>query len=493
MTPPRSPRPARFRVAGLAAALALTFTAACTGDGADDGPDRADEGTGTTARGSGSGPGHIWVASGRDVTGKGGIRQQLVDDWNSAQKAEAKKEGTHPFRAHLVELSGSADQQRSQLLGALQSGSAKYDVVNLDVTWVPEFAAAGLISTLDEKLLDGDVIESVASTGRWNGDVYAAPFNSDVGLLYYRRDYLQRADLKPRRPDWRVKTWGELQRVINDVEEANLPQPYDKGWTTQLDGYEGRTVNAIEAFESADDGPTLVDGEGRYEGTAQSLISGVRELSDRTAEPFTLERARDSKETESLSDFTAGKTAFLRHWPTAYSTLHQTFKEDQLGVMPLPGRAVLGGQNLAVSSKSQHAAEAQDLVDFLTNAESQCRLLRAGFAATRESAYAKSPVACRDKAESDASASSPAPSSSGSGESVDPTPRDEHGRPEYATGTLLTALKNAAQRPRTPYYGAFTLAFTTALDPLFRDSPPSEPAIAKALDKALREAMPTAD
>ncbi|WP_405823569.1 extracellular solute-binding protein [Streptomyces sp. NBC_00838] len=491
MTLPRSPRPARFRSAGLAAALALTFIAACTGDGGD-GPDSADEGTGTTAQGSG-GPRHIWVASGRDVTGKGGIRQRLVDGWNAEQKAEAKKKGTHPYRAHLVELSGSADQQRSQLLGALQSGSAKYDVVNLDVTWVPEFAAAGLINTLDEKLLDSDVIDSVASTGRWNDDVYAAPFNSDVGLLYYRRDYLEQADRKPQHRDWRVKTWGGLREVINDVEEANLPQPYDKGWTTQLDGYEGRTVNAIEAFESADDGPSLVDGEGRYKGTEQSLISGVRELSDRTAEPFTLERARDSKETESLSDFTAGKTAFLRHWPTAYSTLHQTFEADQLGVMPLPGRAVLGGQNLAVSSRSQHAAAAEDLVGFLTNADSQCRLLRAGFAATRESVYAKSPGPCEDKAESDASALSPSPSSSGSGESADPTPRDEHGRPMYAAETLLTALKNAAQRPRTPYYGAFTLAFTTALDPLFRDSPPSDPAIAKALDKALREAMPTAD
>ncbi|MFJ6561586.1 hypothetical protein ACIQMV_17275 [Streptomyces sp. NPDC091412] len=44
-----------------------------------------------------------------------------------------------------------------------------------------------------DEAVDDDVIASVADTARWKGQVYAVPFNSDVGLLYYRRDYLSRA------------------------------------------------------------------------------------------------------------------------------------------------------------------------------------------------------------------------------------------------------------------------------------------------------------
>ncbi|KJY44457.1 ABC transporter substrate-binding protein, partial [Streptomyces sp. NRRL S-444] len=122
--------------AASALLLAVLLTAGC-----DAGGGGAAGGGQSGAAGAPDQPGDIVLASGRDVTGKGGIRQQLIDAWNAQQ--EGKGSG---HRARLVELPGSADQQRSQLLGALQSGSAEYDVVNLDVTWVPEFAAAGLVS-----------------------------------------------------------------------------------------------------------------------------------------------------------------------------------------------------------------------------------------------------------------------------------------------------------------------------------------------------------
>jgi hypothetical protein len=67
------------------------------------------------------------------------------------------------------------------------------------------------------------------------------------------------------------------------------------------------------------------------------------------------------------------------------------------------------------------------------------------------------------------------------------------GRPEYASGTLLTAIIHAVQRPRTPYYGAFTQALTSALAPLFGGAPPKDEQVADDLDKALREALPTHD
>ncbi|MEU0740068.1 extracellular solute-binding protein [Streptomyces sp. NPDC006134] len=465
----RAAAPRRF-VALLAALLLL---AACTGGGGGGG----DGGGGpqTSPSATADEPGDIVVASGRDVTGKNGVRQRLIDAWNVRQE----REGTG-YRARLVELPGSADEQRSQLLGALQSGSAGYDVVNLDVTWVPEFAAAGLVRPLPERLVDGDVIPSVASTARWDGRVYAVPFNSDVGLLYYRPDYLRQAGVQHTDLSSGLD-WERLRTLIVDLDDRD-PGAYDQGWTTQLAAYEGRTVNAVEAFASAVPDLVLTDADGRYRATAGQLARGIAELRRRTDASYTLPDAVRSDEAASVGDFADGRTAFLRHWPSVYRTLYQSFTRRQLGVAPLPGRAVLGGQNLAVTGASRRAGKAAELIEYLTGRESERCLLDAGFAATRVSAYTDDTVRCPVTAG--------APSASPTGESADRMPRDAAGRPEYARPILLPALRRAVHRPRTPLYGAFTQTLTARLGPLFGAGPPSDEELARALDEELREALP---
>ncbi len=469
----RSGRGPRALAPLLAAVLMATLTlGGCSWSG-----DSGSEGTGQPAD-TNVVEGDIVVASGRDVTGKGGIRQKLIEQWNRQQEEKGSAS-----RARLVELPGSADQQRSQLLGALQSGSAEYDVVNLDVTWVPEFADAGLVQPLAEELLDADIIPSVAATARWEGKPYAIPFNSDVGLLFYRRDYLKKAGVTDTELG-KGTDWATVQRLMGTVGDVgrSAADGYEKGWTTQLAPYEGLTVNGIEAFASADETFALTDGAGRYTGSEQDLESGIKQLRDRTQAPYTLGDAGRSGEAESLGDFADGRTAFLRHWPYAYRTLHQSLTGEQLGVAPLPGRAVLGGQNLAVTTASKRGAAAQELIRFLTSQESERCLLDAGFAATRLSAYHDNGLTCR--------AAKPSAPATPNAESTDRMPRDEHGRPKYARDILLPALQNAVQRPRTPLYGAFTQTFTTELRRLYTDKPPSDARLAKDLHAKLKRALP---
>ncbi|MEV5882413.1 extracellular solute-binding protein [Streptomyces sp. NPDC052020] len=455
----------------IAALLAVLFAlAACTGGG--DGHGRG----GAQAPPTADGPGDIVIASGRDVTGENGVRRRLIDAWNTRQE----QRGTG-YRARLVELPGSADEQRSQLLGALQSGSAGYDVVNLDVTWVPEFAAARLIRPLPERMVDDDVIPPVASTARWDGRVYAVPFNSDVGLLYYRRDYLEQAGVQHTDLSAGLD-WDRLRTLVIALDDRD-PGAYDQGWTTQLAAYEGRTVNALEAFASAVPDLELTDGEGRYRATVEQLARGIAELRERSEASYILPGAFRSDEAASAGDFADGRTAFLRHWPYVYRTLYQSFTKEQLAVAPLPGRAVLGGQNLAVTDASRRADKAAELIAFLTGRESERCLLDAGFAATRVSAYTDDGVRCTVAAPR-------GPSPSPTGESADRMPRDAAGRPEYARRILLPALREAVHRPRTPLYGAFTQTFTARLGTLFGSRPPSDQDLARALDADLRKALP---
>ncbi|MBH1937159.1 extracellular solute-binding protein [Streptomyces sp. AV19] len=474
-------RPVWARSSVWCAAL-LLGAIACTGQ------DGAGGHAGRTAERPVTGT-QLVIATGLDVTGKYGIRKRLVDAWNALQE----KQGS-PYRARAVLLPGSADLQRSQLLAALQSGSAGYDVVNLDVTWVPEFAAAGLVRELPAEYADdGDVLPKAAATARWKGKVYAAPYNSDVGLLYYRRDYLSAAGIDENKLRARAG-WDELSALMNTTdawaraEKSDRKGDYRNAWTSQLGPYEGLTVNATEAFASA--GVRLTDDDGAYTATPGELEKGVAEFRRRTESAHTLDGAFESDEATTLEDFAEGRTAFLRHWPYAYRTLHAALGEERLGVVPLPGSAVLGGQDLAVAANPAMPAarvkKAQELVRFLTDRTSERCLLDAGFAATRRSAYTDPGVTCDDRR---AAPGTSAPSEGGERD----MPRDAARRPRYARTTLLPALESAVLRPRTPLYGAFTQAFTAQLSRL-HTSPASrsetDEDVAKDLHAALRGVLP---
>lgn len=460
----------RLRTLGAVVALGL-LAAACSG------------GSGAAPQPTSSGDGEIVVASGLDVTGSDGVRQQLIQAWN--RTAAGRR---HPAR--LLELPGGADEQRSQLLGALQSGSSRYDVVNLDVTWIPEFAQAGLITPLDRQVeADGDVIPSVAATARWGDHTYALPFNSDVGLLYYRSDYLGEVGIDASKYPSATTAWSDLQAIVRQLDAAHaagaLPG-YQKGWTSQLSAHEGLTVNTMEAFASA--GVRLTDADGRYAASPARLREGLDELRDRAASEYTLHDALSSDEARSLSDFAAGRTAFLRHWPYAYRLLPQSLSDRQLAVAPLPGKAVLGGQDLAVSAASPRAAAALQLVEYLTNRTSERCLLDAGFAATRVSAYKDAAVHCPLAGSAPAASASPSPTASSS--EISTMAEDDQGRPRYAATTLLTALTSAVQRPRTPYYGAFTQALQSVVHAWLADPDPADTdVVADQLDTALRRAL----
>ncbi|MCX4969577.1 extracellular solute-binding protein [Streptomyces sp. NBC_00654] len=470
-------RTRRLRLVALGALFALAAPACSGGSGGEGpGPDTSGKGPGTTAAGP------IVVASGLDVTGSGGVRQQLIEEWNRQHQDDPA------LRAKLVELPGGADQQRSQLLGALQSGSAAYDVVNLDITWIPEFAEAGLIQALPaDEADDPDFIPRVQSTTLWEGRSYARPFNSDVGLLYYRRDLLQNGGITEDRMPNSSWTWESLYASITTLDNGTLDRERgEAGWTTQLRQYEGLTVNTIEAFAAV--GVELVRDDGTYRSDPAELKKGLNELLRHADNDRLLPAALSSDENATLADFAAGRVAYLRHWPYAYGALQSLLKPGQYAVTALPGHAVLGGQNLAVTADSPRAENARGLTKFLTSPESERCLLDAGFAATRTSAYEPTAMS-RPCWPAVAAALRPAGSApgapvTGEGSAQIPT---ESARAAF-TRTLSEALKTAVQRPRTPYYGAFTQVLQSKAHDLLTEGSPDIDA-AEELDKALEAAF----
>lgn len=444
-------------IAAVFAVLAV-LCAACTSGG-------------STAHTPGSSPGGmrvLRVATASDVS-QGPVRQRLIEAWDAQQP---------DVRVEFVKLPSAADDARSQLVAALQSGGADYDVVNIDVAYTAEFAAGGLLRPLDKKLLAG-MWPQVSETAQYGGKTWAVPFNTDAALLYYRKDIWKEEGWQP--PD----TWGELDDDMRDLKSTSqVTHTFRYGYATQLDAYEGLTVNALEAVWAS--GGRLVDGDGTVRADTPETQQGLTDLVTRYRDSMPPE-TRTADERDSLEMFQDGKVAFMRNWPYVYNVLSAEGSKvkGKFGVAPLPGisaqaRSVLGGQNLAITRSSRHPDDARRLLAYLVKPQSQRCLLEAGFAPVLKTSYEAGGATC----------SLPPESPPGEGqERAAPIPeQDGHRLPPY-TQALKESLINARPRPVTPYYAAFTELVQTEVHPMLDGRRKSGEVVAHTLAVGLRKVM----
>ncbi|WP_406002610.1 ABC transporter substrate-binding protein [Streptomyces sp. NBC_00829] len=290
----------------------------------------------------------------------------LLDDWNRGHAGE---------RVTLVELPDSADETRAQMISELRSGSDRFDVLNIDVAWTSEFAAAGFISPLNrDRFPLKSFLAPVVDTATFDDRLYAVPYVTNAGLLYYRKDILDREGQQPPR------TWAELARQARTI----APEYGMDGYAGQFLPYEGLTVNATEAVHSAG-GSILLDDGARVAVDSAAARAGLEFLAGGVREGWISPEARGYKEEESRRAFQDGRLLFLRNWPYVYSVANAPGSKvaGRFGAVPLPGptgpgTSVLGGSNLAVSSHSRHPESAADLIAYLTSERVQRQVLTEG-------------------------------------------------------------------------------------------------------------------
>ncbi|GGT04165.1 MULTISPECIES: ABC transporter substrate-binding protein [Streptomyces] len=388
-----------IRTAGRGLLVLVVILAGYVASGA-----RADE----AGRG---GRGPLTLATAGDLTGYLG---PLLQGWNR----------THPGeRVTLVELPDSADETHAQMTTDLRGGDrGRFDVLNIDVDWTSEFAAAGWIRPLprDRFPLDS-FLPPVVDTATYDGRLYAVPYVTNAGLLLYRKDILDKEGVSP------PHTWAELERDAKTL----APKYGLDGYAGQFLPYEGLTVNAAEAVYSA--GGTILGGEGtRVTVDSAAAREGIGFLARGVREGWIPRRALTYKEEESKQAFQDGRLLFLRNWPYAYAVASEPGSKvaGKIGAVPLPGphgpgTSVLGGSNLAVNAHARHPDSAARLIAYLTSAPVQRQVLTRGALPPVRAALYEDPVLT--------------------------------GRFPYLA-TLRTAVLTARPRPKSPHYDQVSLA-----------------------------------
>ncbi|MEU9733498.1 ABC transporter substrate-binding protein [Streptomyces sp. NPDC048002] len=310
------------------------------------------------------GRGPLTLATAGDLTGYLG---PLLEGWNRAHPGE---------RVTLVELPDSADDTHAQMATDLRDdGRGRFDLLNIDVNWTSEFAAAGWIRPLPrDRFPLESFLPPVVDTATYDGRLYAVPYVTNAGLLLYRKDVLAAEGERPPR------TWAELERLARTV----APRHGLDGYAGQFLPYEGLTVNAAEAVYSA--GGSILGGEGeRVTVDSAAAREGIGFLARGVREGWIPERALSYKEEESKAAFQEGRLLFLRNWPYAYvvASAEGSPVAGKVGAVPLPGpdgpgTSVLGGSNLAVSAHARHPDSAARLMAYLTSERVQRQVLTRG-------------------------------------------------------------------------------------------------------------------
>ena len=252
--------------------------------------------------------------------------------------------------------------------------SSDLDVINVDVVW-PGMIKDHLLDLKPySKGVEKEHFPSIVANNTADGRLIAMPWFTDAGLLYYRKDLLEKHGEKA------PTTWEELAATAKKIQDAERKAGNAdmQGFVFQAKAYEGLTCGAVEWLWSYGGG-NIVDDKGNITvnnpkaakalNTAASWIGTIAPTG-----------VLNYGEEDARGVFQSGNAVFMRNWPYAWSLGNGKDSKiaGKIGVSALPkggadgkNAATLGGWQLAVSKYSKHPKEAADLVMYMTSKEIQ--------------------------------------------------------------------------------------------------------------------------
>jgi multiple sugar transport system substrate-binding protein len=354
-----SARPVRRVLIAATSLTALLAAAACGGGGGG----TTSPGSGTSASGASADftkQGDIEVWQGKDSSGN---FPKLIKQFN-----DSHPEGKVTFH----ELPDAADQQRQQMIQNSQIKNPKMAVLSVDVVWTGEFAANGYIEALpaDQFPTEGFLQSAVDSSTYFN-KLYAYPSTSDGGLLYYRKDLLDKYKLEP------PTTFDEMKTACQTIQDGEGDKKLEC-FAGQYNKYEGLTVNFAEAVNSA--GGVIVGDDGKPNVNTPEAQKGLQTLTDGFKDGMIPKAAITWQEEQGRAAFQAGNLIFHRNWGYVYNLANKTDGSSKIAgkfdVAPLPGItgpgvSSLGGHNYAIAKNAENKGTAVDFLKFMSSKEVQ--------------------------------------------------------------------------------------------------------------------------
>ncbi len=258
----------------------------------------------------------------------------------------------------------------------LDSKQATPDVYYMDVVWP---------SLLADEMLDlnpylskeaNDLLETSVKNNTVNGRLIGLPFNTELGVLYYREDLLRKYGYS--HPP---QTWDELEQMATRIQAGERAAGKHDFWGYVWQGaeYEGLMCNALE-WQASYGGGNIIEPDGSITVNNPHTIQAIKRARSwigKISPPSVIA----FKEQDSRNVLHAGNAAFARDWlwrqfslELLSDNLRSSISIALLPAGPVRRASALGGQSLSVSKYSKHPQEAVDLIRYLTSHDEQLNL-----------------------------------------------------------------------------------------------------------------------
>ena len=326
-------------------------------------------GSGTLAGCGGGGgesfSGEVVFANGREASG---ALKDLIARFNK----ENKDDITVKWRVMPSQSEAYFDQLRTEF----QAQSTEITMMSADVIWPPQFAANGYIADLSDRFTEEmrqDFLQGPVEANTYEGKVWGVPWFTDAGMLYYRKDLLEKSGFTGP-----PATWDELKEQALKVKQD---QGTKFGFVFQGANYEGGTVNGLEYINSH--GGQALDPNDASKVTIDSPESaaGLATEHSMVEEVVAPQAVSTYAEPETEAPFLGGDAVFCRNWPYMYALAgtENFISRDVIDIAPLPageqGKSVsgLGGWNFAINAFVDQEAQdaAWKFIEFMSAPEQQ--------------------------------------------------------------------------------------------------------------------------
>ncbi|MCK6579206.1 MAG: sugar ABC transporter substrate-binding protein [Anaerolineae bacterium] len=292
--------------------------------------------------------------------------RELVDMWNA----------DHPNQIELTIIPAADFVTR---VGVASAGGEAPDLLPIDLIYVPQFAQAGNLveigSFIDALPFADQLSASHVHLGEYDGGRYAVPFAAEGSVLLYNKGLFEAAGLDPEAPP---TTWEEIYEAAKAITALG-----DDNYGFYFSGAcAGCNAFTFLPLIWASGGDVLTeDGLSATVDTPEvrAALEFYKRMWDEGLIPPS---AQADTGTDFFGAFTTGKIGMVGSGAFSIAILKNDHPEIDFGLTFLPGQeggisSFAGGDSIAITSSSQHAAEAFEFISWVLSDEIQLQMFAA--------------------------------------------------------------------------------------------------------------------
>jgi multiple sugar transport system substrate-binding protein len=260
-----------------------------------------------------------------------------------------------------------------KILASAKSGG--YDIITGDCIWTAQFAQAGLVMDLTEKVKEinlSDVWQGSLDAITYQGKYYGVPWLNDVKYLFYNKKMLAAAGFSAP-----PATWEEFTAQALEIKKRGIVE-YPVAWCWS----QAEALICDYTAISGGFGGHFVDSGGAPTINTPQNKAAVDFMYETIRNGITNPKSLEMLEDDVLSTFCAGNAAFGLNWTYMFNSAQDpgiSSVTGDVGIAVIPGTPALrsatvnGGMSLMMTSGSKQVDAGWKYMVYLSSQDVQAK------------------------------------------------------------------------------------------------------------------------